>query len=71
MLFRSPELFRGWAVPEVLRSGHQGQIDRWRRQQALRRTWQRRPDMFLTAPLTEEDKQFLAQLAGETVTSNQ
>ena len=69
--YTRPELFRGWAVPDVLRSGHQGQIDRWRRQQALRRTWQRRPDMLLTAPLTEEDKQFLAQLAGETVTSNQ
>ena len=62
--YTRPETFRGWAVPDVLRSGHQGQIDRWRRQESLRRTWQRRPDMLLTAPLTEEDKQFLAQLAG-------
>lgn len=61
--YTRPETFRGWPVPDVLRSGHQGQIDRWRRQQALRRTWQRRPDMLLTAPLTEEDKVFLAQLA--------
>lgn len=61
--YTRPETFRGWPVPDVLRSGHQGQIDRWHRQQALRRTWQRRPDMLLTAPLTEEDKVFLAQLA--------
>lgn len=67
--YTRPETFRGWPVPDVLRSGHQGQIDRWRRQQALRRTWQRRPDMLLTAPLTEEDKQFLARLAVETVNS--
>jgi tRNA (guanine37-N1)-methyltransferase len=54
-------------VPEVLLSGHAAHIARWRRQQALRRTWQRRPDLLLTAPLTEEDKWFLAELAGETV----
>ncbi len=69
--YTRPETFQGWAVPDVLRSGHQGQIDRWRRQESLRRTWQRRPDMLLTAPLTEEDKAFLAQLAVESVNSYQ
>jgi tRNA (guanine37-N1)-methyltransferase len=69
--YTRPETFRGWAVPDVLRSGHQGQIDRWRRQESLRRTWQRRPNMLLAAPLTEEDKQFLGQLAIESVNSNQ
>jgi tRNA (guanine37-N1)-methyltransferase len=65
--YTRPPVFRGWAVPEVLLSGHAAHIARWRRQQALRRTWQRRPDLLLTAPLTEEDKWFLAELAGETV----
>jgi tRNA (guanine37-N1)-methyltransferase len=65
--YTRPASFRGWDVPEVLRSGHAANIARWRRQQALRRTWQRRPDLLLTAPLTEEDKWFLAELAREAV----
>jgi tRNA (guanine37-N1)-methyltransferase len=69
--FTRPEHFRGWSVPEVLRSGHQANIDRWRREQALRRTWQRRPDLLLTAELSEKDKQFLAILADEQVQANQ
>jgi tRNA (guanine37-N1)-methyltransferase len=50
-------------VPEVLRSGHAAHIARWRRQESLRRTWQRRPDMLLTAVLNQEDKWFLMDLA--------
>ncbi|MEJ2750708.1 MAG: tRNA (guanine(37)-N(1))-methyltransferase, partial [Anaerolineae bacterium] len=66
---RPPE-FRGWTVPDVLRSGHEANIARWRREQALRRTWQRRPELLLTAVLSEADKQFLAELAAETVSAN-
>lgn len=69
--FTRPEHFRGWSVPEVLRSGHQANIDRWRREQALRRTWQRRPDLLLAAELSEQDKHFLATLADEQVQANQ
>ena len=69
--FTRPEQFRGWPVPDVLRSGHQANIRRWRRQQALRRTWQRRPDLLLTAKLSEEDKQFLATLAVEQAAANE
>jgi tRNA (guanine37-N1)-methyltransferase len=65
--YTKPAEFRGWTVPDVLRSGHAANIARWRREQALRRTWQRRPDLLLTAVLTEADKQFLAQLALEEV----
>ncbi|MBN2471703.1 MAG: tRNA (guanosine(37)-N1)-methyltransferase TrmD [Anaerolineae bacterium] len=61
---RPPE-FRGLSVPDLLVNGHHARITRWRREQALRRTWQRRPDMLLTAPLTEEDRHFLALLAEE------
>ena len=42
---RPPE-FRGWEVPEVLRSGNHAEIEKWRRQQAEERTRQRRPDML-------------------------
>ena len=56
-------------MPEVLRSGHAANIERWRRESALRRTWQRRPDLLETAVLDEADKQFLAVLAQEQVSS--
>jgi tRNA (guanine37-N1)-methyltransferase len=58
---RPPE-FRGWEVPEILLSGDHGRIARWRREQALLRTWQRRPDLLDTAPLTQEDRNFLSSL---------
>jgi tRNA (guanine37-N1)-methyltransferase len=63
--YTRPAEFRGWAVPEVLRSGHEAHIQRWRREQALRRTWQRRPELLLTADLNDEDKRYLALLAQE------
>jgi tRNA (guanine37-N1)-methyltransferase len=65
--YTRPETFRGMQVPDVLRSGHAANIRRWRREQALRRTWQRRPDLLLTANLDEEDKQFLMILAEESI----
>lgn len=61
--YTRPETFRGWTVPEVLRSGHAAHITRWRREAALRRTWQRRPDLLLTADLSEADRWFLGKLA--------
>jgi tRNA (guanine37-N1)-methyltransferase len=63
--YTRPETFRDWSVPEVLRSGHAGRIQRWRRDQALRRTWQRRPELLLTAELDEADRLFLMILAAE------
>ena len=44
--YTRPAEFRGWAVPDVLRSGDHGRIARWRRAQALRRTLDRRPDLI-------------------------
>jgi tRNA (guanine37-N1)-methyltransferase len=58
---RPPE-FRGWTVPEILLSGDHGRVDRWRREQALLRTRQRRPDLLEKAPLSEQDRKFLAKL---------
>jgi tRNA (guanine37-N1)-methyltransferase len=59
---RPPE-FRGWGVPQVLLSGDHARIARWRHEQALRRTWQRRPDLLLSADLSEADRAFLTRLA--------
>lgn len=68
--YTRPSVFRGLEVPDILRSGHQRNISRWQRQQALRRTWQRRPELLLSADLDEEDKHFLATLAEERVREN-
>jgi tRNA (guanine37-N1)-methyltransferase len=62
--YTKPAAFRGWEVPEVLRSGHHARIDRWRRAQALRRTIERRPDLIeARGGLTPDDEILLAELA--------
>ncbi len=62
---RPPE-FRGMGVPEVLTSGHHAEVERWRRRGALKRTWQRRPDLLESAQLSDDDRACLAGLeAGE------
>ena len=58
---RPPE-FRGWQAPEVLLSGDHAKIDKWRRQQALERTFKKRPDMLEKAELTKEDLKFIEKL---------
>ncbi|HLS56924.1 MAG TPA: tRNA (guanosine(37)-N1)-methyltransferase TrmD [Zeimonas sp.] len=64
--YTRPEVFEGVPVPEVLLSGHHAQIARWRRDQALRATLQRRPDLIARARaqgrLSAEDERVLASL---------
>ena len=60
--YTKPEDYRGWKVPEVLRSGHHARIDRWRRNQSLRRTLERRAELLTDFELSEEDLEFLDQL---------
>ena len=60
--YTRPETFRDWVVPETLRSGHHARINRWRRNQALKRTLERRPELLEDLELTEEDLEFLEQL---------
>lgn len=60
--YTRPLEFRGHGVSAVLLSGHHAAIVRWRRHQALRRTWLRRPDLLTRATLTAEDRGFLRQL---------
>ena len=61
---RPPDL-DGHTVPEVLLSGHHAQVERWRREQSLRRTWERRPDLLDEARLAQADREFLARLTRE------
>jgi tRNA (guanine37-N1)-methyltransferase len=63
---RPPE-FRGLGVPEVLQSGHEAKINEWRRHEAIRRTWQRRPELLLNAELTKKESWFLMELAKEEI----
>src|ERR1051325_11076809 len=58
---RPPE-FRGWKVPDVLLSGDHAKIEKWRREQALRRTFNKRPDMLEKAEVSEEDRTFIEKL---------
>jgi len=63
--YTRPANFRGLTVPAVLQNGNHAAIEQWRREQSLRRTWQRRPDLLLTADLSEEDRYLLARFARE------
>jgi tRNA (guanine37-N1)-methyltransferase len=65
---RPPE-FRGWQVPDVLVSGDHGRIEKWRREQALIRTFKRRPDILEKAELNEEDKKIVERLKSENSSS--
>jgi tRNA (guanine37-N1)-methyltransferase len=62
---RPPE-FRGWKVPDVLLSGDHAKIEKWRREQALTRTFHKRPDMLEKAELSKEDKRFINDLKGDS-----
>lgn len=59
--YTRPAEFRGWEVPEVLRSGDHASIAEWRRLQSLRRTYRRRPDLLESYPLSEEDRAHLEE----------
>jgi tRNA (guanine37-N1)-methyltransferase len=61
--YTRPPVFREMAVPEVLLSGDHGAVETWRRREAIRRTWQRRPELLLSATLSDEERWFLADLA--------
>jgi tRNA (guanine37-N1)-methyltransferase len=64
--YTRPREFAGHCVPEMLLSGDHSRIAQWRRQQALRRTRRRRPDLLKEAALTELDHIFLKNLVAST-----
>ncbi|MGH7370078.1 MAG: tRNA (guanosine(37)-N1)-methyltransferase TrmD [Candidatus Methylomirabilaceae bacterium] len=63
--YTRPPVVEGLAVPDVLVSGDHARIRRWRRKEALRRTKARRPDLFVRAHLTEEDRELLCEIEQE------
>lgn len=63
--YTRPPDFEGMKVPEVLLSGNHGEIEKWRRREALRRTLQRRPDLLEKAPLDTKDREILKELCSE------
>lgn len=63
--YTRPETFRDLTVPPVLLSGHHGEVARWRRQEALRRTSERRPDLLGAIALDDDDRAFLRSIGFE------
>lgn len=64
--YTRPAEFEGRRVPSVLLSGDHARIARWRREDALRRTLERRPDLLDAAALDAADRTFIRSLTGET-----
>jgi tRNA (guanine37-N1)-methyltransferase len=61
--YTRPPVFEGLEVPQVLLDGHHGEIERWRRKEGLRRTWDHRPDLLRKADLSEDERYLLAEFA--------
>lgn len=60
--YTRPQSYEGNEVPEILLSGNHGEIERWRRRESLRRTFERRPDLLADADLSAEDTDFIDRL---------
>lgn len=60
--YTRPEEFMGVKIPEVLISGHHANINKWKRQEALRNTLKKRPDLLEKAELSDEDIKFLKSI---------
>jgi tRNA (guanine37-N1)-methyltransferase len=65
--YTRPDVWEGLPVPDILRSGHHARIEAWRRQAALKRTRERRPDLFekVEEHLTKKDRKLLKLLDEE------
>ncbi len=60
--YTRPEVFEGMEVPEVLKSGHHQNIEKWRREQALKVTFEKRPELLEKVDLTEDEQKFIENL---------
>ena len=63
--YSRPEVYEGLKVPEILLSGHHANVEKWRREQSIIRTLEKRPDLIKDAVLTKKEKQFLDKLISE------
>ncbi len=61
--YTRPATYREWSVPEVLLSGNHASIAKWRREQVIRRTLERRPELLAKAELCPEEKQLVERLS--------
>ena len=60
--YTRPEIWHDKQVPPILLSGHHANVEKWRREQSILRTWQRRPDLLDKAELTEKEKKNLQNI---------
>ena len=68
--YTRPEVYEGLAVPPVLLSGHHKNIEKWRREQSIQRTLERRPDLLEGANLSKKEKKFLDELIAQKNSEN-
>lgn len=64
--YTRPSVYRGWSVPKILLSGDHGQIEKWRREQAILRTLKRRPELLDKADLSSEERKLIEKLKEES-----
>ena len=67
--YTRPLEFRGLRVPEILLSGHHGEIAKWRRKESLRRTLIRRPELLAETPLSLEDRRLISDIESEMLSA--
>ena len=60
--YTRPEIFEGMKVPEILQSGHHENIKKWRRCEALKNTYNKRPELLENVELSEQDKKYLEKI---------
>ena len=60
--YTRPEIFEGEKIPEILQSGHHENINKWRREEALKNTYYKRPELLKNVNLSEEDKKYLEKI---------
>lgn len=63
--YTRPAEYRGMSVPDVLMSGHHGNIEEWRHKESVRRTFERRPDMIATLDLSDKELQWIEEFKTE------
>ena len=68
--YTRPAEFEGMKVPDILLSGHHDNITHWQREQSLKRTAERRPDLFSNVELSAEDVAYLSSLKNSDATSH-
>jgi tRNA (guanine37-N1)-methyltransferase len=66
--YTRPAVYRGWPIPEVLLSGNHAQIAKWRREQAIMRTLERRPELLDKSNLSLEERRLVSRLRDEETT---